>query len=190
MLNKRGMLTPPEVAKRFGVSKMAVFKWIKRGIIPNTKLGCHQYIWEENLDMFSKIRNVISKQEKIPMIVTEPDMGMRTRYYKLFSQHYQVTPLIINSNYISQIKKVMPLFIVMDIDWIHFEAKEIIKQIKADPELDYISFFITTHAYTVDNVCEFLEIGCEQFLPKDTGNDELIARINSWLLLKYGFNSI
>jgi excisionase family DNA binding protein len=185
-----GYVTPGNMAKRLGVTRRTVTNWVMHNKIKNIQIGTKYLIDERYVDIFGKVKNIALKEKKIPMIISEPDTKIREDYVRLFQNDFAVMPLIINEYYINQLKKVMPLFIIMDIDWVNFQAKEIIKQIKSDPDLDYVSIFITTKLYDENNIVDYLDLGVEQFLPKKIGGQELLTRVKSWLLFKYGFNSI
>jgi len=183
-------VSPPKVAKKYGIPRRTITDWIKRKLIPSLRGNKKYFIYEKDVSAFLKIKDIIKYKTKIPMVLTEPDKAIRGHYYDIFKKDFDVYPLILNEHYIEQLKKARPLFLVMDIDWIHFQAIEFIKQIKATPELDHMAIFITTKMYSEDNAIKFLDIGVEQFLPKETGDKELIVRIKSWLMLRYGFNSL
>jgi response regulator RpfG family c-di-GMP phosphodiesterase len=173
-----------------GIPRRSITDWIKKNFIPTLRIGKENLIYESDVSAFIKIKDIINYRKKIPMVLTEPDKVMRSHYYDILKKDFDVYPLILNEHYIDQLKKARPLFLVMDIDWIHFEAIDIVRQIKATPELDHMAIFITTKMYSEDNAVKFLDIGVEQFLPKETGDKELIVRIKSWLMFRYGFNSL
>ncbi len=192
-MNRKDYLTPPQVAKILGVNRRAVTQWINKKQIKyiQPKTGGHYLIYKDDVTLFSKIRDIVlTNNGKIPMYITDPDYKTRLHYYNLFKKDFGACPIVLNEYYIQQLKKIRPLFILMDINWVHFQVKEIIKQIKSDPELDYMAIIVTTKLYTKKALVEFLDLGVDQFLPKDIGDRELIARIRNILLLKFGFNAI
>jgi two-component system, cell cycle response regulator len=81
-------------------------------------------------------------------------------------------------------EKVRPELILLDVMMPNMDGYEVTQKLKAMPSTSHIPIIIITALQESEDKAKAIEVGAEEFLSKPVNKVELLARINSMILLK------
>lgn len=111
----------------------------------------------------------------------EDDTCVRDLVNKFLTYHgYQVIQAEDGPSGLRLIGQLKPPLVLMDIDLPRMNGLEVMKQIKADDQLNHIPVIACTGSATANNRADYLAAGFVALLPKPTSLAELMRMVNSY----------
>lgn len=183
------LLSPIDAAKLVGVSRTTVNYWIRYyGLKADTTPGKRYKIRYADLKLFlafnkrDKRAKLKRKVSKYKIAIIEPIEATRKNYIEWLQSDYNLTCIRNLQNPISELKKLSPDLILMDINISdNYEYFSVLDDIRKEIMLKNTLIIIITKRYNEDDVVNGLEKGACDYVQKPVGQNELKARIKNAL---------
>jgi len=184
LINKK-FYTTGDIAEFFGVSRIAAYKWVKKGKIEAFRIPGGRYkIERKSLLEFAKKSglkaNILEKDKEYKILIVD-DEELITQSIKTFLESkYPTFYINIASDGFEAgrlITKTVPDIIILDLFLPGVNGFQLCRKIKSDENTKHIKIIAITGYPTEENVAKIKECGADAVLGKPFEMDELEKNI-------------
>ncbi len=181
--------TVPEAAKKFGVDRRTMSRWVADGKIQSIATpGGHHRIKRMEIERLLKqngfkkqVTNKSSQDKKRILIVDDDDTFRKVLAQRLMREKFNVKTASNGFQAGLRAKDFDPDLILLDILMEGIDGFEVCKEIKADKTLVKSKIIIMSGFDTPENREKSLQAGADLFLSKGKPFDEVLYNINHLL---------
>ncbi|HST07512.1 MAG TPA: diguanylate cyclase [Gemmatimonadaceae bacterium] len=124
------------------------------------------------------------KNRKKILVVDDHEDNIELLRARLEARGYEVFGAIDGQAALDQVNRVCPDLILLDVMMPKMDGMEVVRRLKANPELPFIPVIMQTALDSTENKVEGLDAGADDYITKPINFAELEARVNSLLRIK------
>jgi excisionase family DNA binding protein len=192
MINwKKKFFSTGEVGKLFGVSRIAVYKWIKNGKLQAVRVPDGKYrIAKKELLQFSRKAGMPSGSiedfllDEINILIADDDVNIvetLSKYLKKEHPNFNITSAKDGFEAGNAIARIKPEVVIMDIFMPGINGFKVCRAIKQDPATKDVKVIVVTGYASEENVKKAKESGAEAVFSKPFDYKEIETEINTLL---------
>ena len=175
----------PEAARRFGVNRATMWKWVKSEKVKAIVTpGGHHRIMRREIDRL--LEQATPTRNSVPggntILVVDDDKTVRTTMKRyLIREKFQVETAPDGFKAGMKVQALKPELVILDIMMAGMDGFEVCRTIKADASLKNTRVIIMTGFDTPDNKARALREGADLYLPKGGDFKRVINAIRDLL---------
>ena len=124
------------------------------------------------------------KQKKRILVVDDHEDNVELLRARLEARGYDVFGANDGQAALDQVEHVLPDLILLDVMMPKMDGMEVVRRLKANPNLPFIPVIMQTALDSTENKVEGLDAGADDYITKPINFAELEARVNSLLRIK------
>lgn len=182
MKNENKFCTVPEAAKKFGVDRKTMYRWVTDGKINSivTPGGHHRILCSE-IDMLLE-KNAFSKgtatRERSILVVDDDEAVRKTFQQKLTRENYSVETSSNGFEAGIKARDIKPDLIILDLMMEGGDGFDTCRVIKRDKLLKKSKILIITGYDTPENREKILQEGADDYMSKGVPFENILKRIH------------
>lgn len=186
-LSDETLLSVPEAAKTYGVTRMTMWRWVKANRIQHVKTpGGHHRISLNALNEFmalcSSTRRQSSVQVKPKILIVDDDKSFQKYLDRLLTgRGYRVKTCSDGFEAGIWVMKFQPHLLILDLFMPHIDGFQVCQTLKSDPDTAHIHILIVSGHPTEANIREARAAGADAFMAKPLDKQDLLNLIGAML---------
>jgi len=185
MKEQNDFISIPKAAKRFGVDRRTMWRWVKSNKIPSfvTPGGHHRISRSEINALLAQNRHTQNAppKSKTILVVDDDEVVRKTFITLLTREKYAVEAASDGFKAGLKARDINPDLIVLDLMMEGVDGFELCRTIKADNSLRHTKILIMTGFDTPENRERALGEGADDFISKGNSPKRILKRIRSLL---------